>query len=558
MNIHNLFINKNDKYKYKFLLKDNNVDYFNIGNNNVKHLNNPFIKLIIILLLYIIIELEIYNYHELNEIEEKEDYYINDENKQKIEKRLITHDFFNITFLKNEMHYYSLYNIFKYPKISLVLLFQKNSYKDIFDITAQINNIIDKNFSNFEIILYCQNLKGNDYKYISKKYKKIINNKILSVYNKKDEIHNIYSKIIYSINGLYTIFINNLESLPNINIDFLFNYTKGKIQNFFNIPTNTSSYYLFKSKYLKDFIDKGIQFESLNQIIDKFKSLLEPNFNYIHISFCPDNYFTNLVYVSMISILSTKLINSYICFYLIVPPNFTSHNINFLKSLYDEYYHFNITFIKMDNRYDKSYTDSRITKQAYYRFSLGELLLQLNKVIYFDADIIVYKDLTNFYNTNFQGKVILGQPTYGNRNAQRLGGYRINTGVLLLNLLGMRKNKIEEKVIAIIKKGQILKYHDQTLLNDNFKEILGLFPPEFHTRPWSNYKEMNIFNKRIGKIYDKDYFYFSNKYPTIRHYLGRYKPKYPKINQIEDWWFYARKSKFFNNNAITYDKAFLY
>ena len=30
MNIHNLFINKNDKYK--FLLKDNNVDYFNIGN----------------------------------------------------------------------------------------------------------------------------------------------------------------------------------------------------------------------------------------------------------------------------------------------------------------------------------------------------------------------------------------------------------------------------------------------------------------------------------------------------------------------------------------------
>ena len=69
---------------------------------------------------------------------------------------------------------------------------------------------------------------------------------------------------------------------------------------------------------------------------------------------------------------------------------------------------------------------------------------------------------------------------------------------------------------------------------------------------------MNIFNKRIGRVYDKDYFYFSNKYPAIRHYLGKYKPKYPKINQIEDWWFYARKSKFFNNNAQTYDKAFLY
>ena len=43
----------------------------------------------------------------------------------------------------------------------------------------------------------------------------------------------------------------------------------------------------------------------------------------------------------------------------------------------------------MDDRYDKAYTDSRITQQAYYRFSLGELLPNLNKIIYFDNDVIV-------------------------------------------------------------------------------------------------------------------------------------------------------------------------
>lgn len=44
----------------------------------------------------------------------------------------------------------------------------------------------------------------------------------------------------------------------------------------------------------------------------------------------------------------------------------------------------------MDDRYHNAYTDKRITSQAYYRFSLGELLPNVNKIIYFDTDIIVY------------------------------------------------------------------------------------------------------------------------------------------------------------------------
>ena len=100
------------------------------------------------------------------------------------------------------------------------------------------------------------------------------------------------------------------------------------------------------------------------------------------------------------------------------------------------------------------------------------------------------------------------------------------------------------------------KYHDQTLLNDNFKEYLGIFPPEYHARPWSNYEEMKIFLKKIGKPFDFDYFYFAHKYPTIRHFLGRYKPINDKINFIEDWWFFARKSKYYVENSTIFDQAF--
>ena len=94
------------------------------------------------------------------------------------------------------------------------------------------------------------------------------------------------------------------------------------------------------------------------------------------------------------------------------------------------------------------------------------------------------------------------------------------------------------------------------LLDDYFKEYLGIFPPEYHTGPWSNYKEMEIFIKRIGKVFDQDYFYFALKYPIIRHFLGGYKPRAPNINHIEDWWFFARKSKYYNKDAKSYDSAF--
>ena len=56
-----------------------------------------------------------------------------------------------------------------------------------------------------------------------------------------------------------------------------------------------------------------------------------------------------------------------------------------------------------------------------------------------------------------------------------MGFYKINTGILLLNLLEMRKNKFEKQVIDIIKTRKKLVYHDQTLLNDYFKQYIGIF-----------------------------------------------------------------------------------
>ena len=551
---------------YKILIpNDCNLNYYKFEYINFLKENNKFLcstnfscqKLIIVLLLFIEINLQV-KLIKSNKLGNYElDIIRNSLKKDENGTYPKRNDFRNFTFLKNEMHFYGLYNAFKNPKISLILMNNEKSKNNKYNILNFIKNLTLQNISDIEIILYTDYKKKRDFNIYTKELKKLIKNNILNIYTKKSDIKEDYSNLINLIKGFYTIFINNINLLKYIQIQQILRYSRNEINKYiyFHISNNTVVY-LIKTKLLKDFVDNGIEFCSLKMILEKIESTHVAEFNYIPISLCPNNRFTNLAYVTMTSILSSKSSNTYICFYLIIPNNFEIRNINFIKSLNEQYEDFNITFIRMDKRFDKAYTDRRITAQAYYRFSLGELLKNINKIIYLDVDVIVYKDLSNFYNLNFNGKMILGQPTYGNKNSQRKGFYKINTGVLLLNLFEMRKNKFEKKVIEIINKGKKLRYHDQTLLNDYFSDYIGIFPPEYHTRPLSNYKEIEIFNKQIGKVFDKDYFYFVHKYPTIRHFLGRYKPRNSNINHVEDWWFFARKSKYYDKNSKTYVTAF--
>jgi lipopolysaccharide biosynthesis glycosyltransferase len=147
----------------------------------------------------------------------------------------------------------------------------------------------------------------------------------------------------------------------------------------------------------------------------------------------------------MISILRTKYYNTYVSFYLVIPQSFTQKSKDFLSSLYNQYELFNITFLTMDNRYDNAFISRYLTSQAYYRFSLGELIPYLDKIIYLDTDVIAYYDLTQFYSLNFNGKMILAQQTYSKKLKEGL--YKINSGVLLLNLHKMREYEFEKKNI---------------------------------------------------------------------------------------------------------------
>jgi len=420
-----------------------------------------------------------------------------------------------------------------------------------------IASLRNQTLNNIEIILTLSKKDFKDYKI----FKNLcISDKRINIQKieEKHIIKNIFS-LMNNLKGKFVLIMNEYVILENDSLENLYNFTKGKINNIFKFEIKKKYLYLIKAKLLKDIKDNNMNFQNLPNLIKYITSLPKPNLNYISVALSSNNHYSSMAYVCILSILYSKNIFTYISIYLIIPLDFTKNNINLINSLYEQYDYFNITFLRMDNRYDNVFTSKYITKETYFRLSLGELIPSLNKIIYLDSDVLAFKDLSNFYNLNFNDKLILGQPTYSNESP-KTGIYRINCGILLLNLKKMREINFEKKVLnLIVNKKHKYKYHDQDVINMHFKKYIGEFPPENHARPYS-YQRIVKFNKNSGNLYNIDYFFFSWKYPTIRHHTGYSKPIYLDVNDInlEDWWYFARQSKYFKKRTNRLEEIFKY
>ena len=285
-----------------------------------------------------------------------------------------------------ELGTHSIYKDFYYPQISIILLKTedfKHNNDTLFDLLVNLKN---QKLKDIQIIIFLIKSKNNFQNNISNK---LLNDNRIDFYhaknnNLKDNIYDLINKI----KGKFTLIMDKYLFLDKYELFKYYNFTKGKIKNIFSFKSKKGNIlYLIKTKIIKDISEKRLTFNTFEEIINYITSLKEPKLNYISLAFTLNNYYTSSAYVSITSILHSKNFYTYISFYLIVPKNFTKKNKDFLRSLYDQYDYFNITFIEMDERYDKAFISRYITKEAYYRFSLGELIPYLNKIIYLDTDI---------------------------------------------------------------------------------------------------------------------------------------------------------------------------
>ena len=353
-------------------------------------------------------------------------YFLKKNKKNKLPKII------NITkqnFSKFENHLTNkkkLYNSSETKYISIIINCENSKFNHE-NISNLISSLLNQTFKDIQIIVLLDSSVMN--KNIILHFLRINKNIKIYILEYEFRLRKIF-EIINEIKTKYIIILEKFAELKNDDLFKIYNMIKGNINNILKYQIKNGYLYLIRSKILRDIIDSDIQFNNYQELINFIFSHPLPKLNYIPISYCPNNRYTFLVYTSMLSVLNSKEYYTYILFYIVIPKDFEEQNKFFLESLYEQYDYFNITFIRMDDRYKNAFTASYLTIHAYYRYSLGELIPNWNKIIYLDADTICLTDLSNFYNLNFRGKAILGRIIRTGKDNKNKYLF-INTGILL-------------------------------------------------------------------------------------------------------------------------------
>ncbi len=174
---------------------------------------------------------------------------------------------------------------------------------------------------------------------------------------------------------------------------------------------------------------------------------------------------------------------------------------------------------------------------TYYRIFIASLFPEYDKAVYLDCDLVVLGDISKLYETCL-GENILGgareEFVYSTEEfrlyAKEAVGVDpadyVNAGVLLMNLAGYRKNRIEEQFVELITRYNFDTVDpDQAYLNFLCRGKIKMLSSAWNREP-------------IGNL--------EGESPCVMHYALYKKPwQYDGVLGEAYFWKYAEKSPFY-------------
>ena len=212
----------------------------------------------------------------------------------------------------------------------------------------------------------------------------------------------------------------------------------------------------------------------------------------------------------------------------------------------------------------------KISVAGFYRSILGELIKNVNRIIYLDGDTLTYNDLTEMYNLNMSNLYFRGIREIVSKSYEKdiNKSKYICDGVMLMNLELIRKDNVYKKFrnyyCSYYKKK--IYFGDQHIINALFRDKIGFLPPKFGI--WfiddNNIKD---YQKLKPIIYNSNELRLANLNPVIRHLWGKTKEgklkekpwlsnKFFKIKK--DWNYYARKTGYYSSICNYFKRACIY
>lgn len=245
---------------------------------------------------------------------------------------------------------------------------------------------------------------------------------------------------------------------------------------------------------------------------------------------CDDNY-SKYAGVVIASVLENANQDDYLTFY-ILDGQISLENkdkINSLKSIKP----CDINFVEVDNSlfedYRKIKTHQYISLPAYYRLKLSKLLPNVEKIIYFDCDIIVNRSLSELFNTDLDGKPVAGVKDI-NKRMLKINPQYVNSGMLLMDLKAIKEQNVEQRFYEWTKEHfDTIKTGDQEIINEVLKGDIKILKDNWNVQS-SNFVNRSSYTSKPYIIH-----FVSHKKPWHFASFSYHKDLYFKYLQLTPW-----------------------
>lgn len=292
--------------------------------------------------------------------------------------------------------------------------------------------------------------------------------------------------------------------------------------------------------------------------------------NELHVVYASDDMFSEILGVSMVSLLHNNKefedINVYI-----LDSGVSDENKKNIESLCADYHRKPPYWIQAKNICEELGMDvvtDRGSLSQYARLFISSVLPQnLKRVLYLDCDIIINQSIKELWNLDLKGNTIGAlmdafSRQYRSNIDLKPNDIMFNSGVMLIDVDKWKENNIEENLKRFIssKKGKI-QQGDQGALNSVLSYQTYCFEPRFNSVTIFydfTYREMMIYRKP-PKFYKEKDIKKAVEEPVLIHFTTSFLSRRPWIEGCEHkyvgkWIEYKNLTPWKDNKLWTYKK----
>ena len=203
--------------------------------------------------------------------------------------------------------------------------------------------------------------------------------------------------------------------------------------------------------------------------------------NKINLVFVTDKAYFKYMLVALLSLIQNTKRNIAVTIFLSYKEN--PIILNEVKDKFSDFSNLEICFKYFDKKdIEHIKVKKHVSTSAYIKVYLPKLLVDLDKVIYLDSDLIVLNDIGELWDSFSNERPLYAawnpRYTYDNKViGLKENEKTFNSGVMLLNLKKMREMKSTSLLLNFIKdKNELTRLNDQAAFNSVFAHNWGDIP----------------------------------------------------------------------------------